>query len=107
MKFPIIITEPAEDDADAIYLWLQKRSQRGAVNWWKAFSHAADSLRQNADSFGLAPESTDHPEAIREFTFSTRHGDSYRLIYILLYPSRRHCLRFASPGHWPIVTLSR
>lgn len=83
MTFRVIITDPAEDDAGAIYLWLQRRSPRGAVNWWTAFLYAVDSLRRNAQSYGLAPESSDHPEDIREFTFSTQHGNTYRLVFIL------------------------
>ena len=83
MKFRVIITAAAEHDADAIYLWLLKRSPRGANNWWTAFSHAIDSLRQNAQSFGLAPESTEPPEDVREVTFKTRHGRPYRLLFTI------------------------
>jgi plasmid stabilization system protein ParE len=102
MTFRVIITDLAEDDAGAIYVWLQQRSPRGAVNWWAAFLRAVDSLRRNAESFGLAPESTDHHEEIREFTFKTRHGHPYRLLFTIR-GDIVYALRVRSSGQ-PLLT---
>ena len=81
--FTVILTEPADSDVDRILQWLEERSLRGAKSWLNSYRQAIAALRESADSFGLAPESTGHPENIREFTFSTRHGNTYRLVFIL------------------------
>ena len=81
--FTVILTEPADSDVDGILQWLEERSPRGAKSWLNSYRHAIEAIRESGDSFGLAPESTDHPEDIREFTFSTRHGNTYRLVFIV------------------------
>ncbi|MCA9142146.1 MAG: type II toxin-antitoxin system RelE/ParE family toxin [Planctomycetaceae bacterium] len=81
--YTVILTEPADSDVDDILQWLEDRSLQGAKSWLNSYQHAIQSLSKSANSFGLAPESADHREDIREFTFSTRHGNTYRLVFIL------------------------
>ncbi|HUG68869.1 MAG TPA: type II toxin-antitoxin system RelE/ParE family toxin [Pirellulaceae bacterium] len=102
MTFRVIVTDPAEEDADAIYIWLQHQSPRRSINWWRAFLRAIDSLRQNAQSFGLAPESTEHPDDVREFTFKTRYGRPYRLLFTIR-DDVAYVLRIRSTGQ-PLLT---
>lgn len=81
--FTVVLTEPADRDVDEILQWLKERSLRGASSWRSSYRRAIAVIQEHGDSFGLAPESIDHAEDIREFTFSTRHGNIYRLIFIL------------------------
>ena len=95
--YTVILTEPADRDVDDILCWLKERSLRGANSWLASYHRAIASVQEHAGSFGLAPESPDHPEAIHEFTFSTRHGNTYRLIFILC-DNMVHVLRVRGTG---------
>ena len=101
MTFRVELTETAKADSDDTYDWLDKRSPAGAMNWWQAFLDALESLKQNADSFGLAYESSAYAEEIRELVFKTRYGNTYRLVFCIRADTV-YVLRVRAPGQPPL-----
>lgn len=69
---------------------------QGAVNWAREFNKALDSLKHNP-ARGLAPESVDHDEPIREKLFKTRQGLSYRILFVVR-GQRVFVLHIRGPG---------
>jgi plasmid stabilization system protein ParE len=81
MKFHVHLTDNAKGDIRAILRWLESRSPAGAEAWYRKWLDALETLRERADSLGLAPESDDHPTPIRQILFKTRRGRFYRALF--------------------------
>jgi toxin ParE1/3/4 len=77
----VYLTDAAKADIRAILRWIEGRSPAGAQAWYQTWQQALLTLGQRADELGLAPESADHPEAIRQFIFKTKHGRPYRALF--------------------------
>jgi plasmid stabilization system protein ParE len=82
-RIVVRFTREADENADAIFEWIAERSHDGARRWTEALEVAIGELSQSADSFGAAPESATFSETIRQFTFSTKRGRRYRLLYVV------------------------
>lgn len=83
MNFVVYVTDPAANDAFHIYQWLADRSPRGAASWKTAYRRALVRLQTTAASLGLAPETTEFDEELREMVFKTRSGHRYRLLFVI------------------------
>jgi plasmid stabilization system protein ParE len=81
MTFRVRLTDAASADIQAILRWIEERSLAGADAWYRRWLEVLDSLCYRADAFGLAPESDDHPEPIRQVTFKTKRGRRYRALF--------------------------
>lgn len=77
------ISARAEGDIERILRFLRKRSTVGAVNWLAAFRSMLELLPEQVTMHPLADENAEHLETIRNALFRTRHGRTYRAIYIL------------------------
>jgi plasmid stabilization system protein ParE len=77
--------------------WIGDRSQMGAVAWNRAWQTALRDVKERAERFGLAPESGDHPEQIRQTIFKTRRGRSYRALF-LIRDQNVYVLHVRAPG---------
>ena len=71
----------AEADFERQFEYLLKRSPQGANAWADAVDEAIGELRHSADSYGLSPESVDHPFDVHQVTFKTKSGNQYRMLY--------------------------
>lgn len=83
MSYRVEVSEPAEQDADEIYAWLDERSPDGAWRWWKAFLAALEKLKANAAGLSLAPEADQFDEPLRQIVFRTRRGHAYRDLFVI------------------------
>jgi plasmid stabilization system protein ParE len=83
MSFQVSLTDGASSDVRTILRWIEERSPAGALSWYRAWQKVLQSLHQQADKFGVAPESEDHPETIFQVVFKTRRGRPYRALFIL------------------------
>jgi plasmid stabilization system protein ParE len=79
----VYLTEAAKADIRAILRWIEQRSPAGALAWHQTWQQALATLEQRVDDLGLAPESADHREAIRQFIFKTKHGRPYRALFAI------------------------
>jgi len=82
MNYRVETTREAQADRVTCYDYIAQRSLAGALRWLDAFEQAVDSLRQNPNC-GLAPESQDHDDEIRQRLFKTPHGLQYRLLFVI------------------------
>ena len=82
MTFRIEITERALADRNRCFDFICERSPVGALNWLDAFETAVATLLKNPH-FGIAPESANSPESIRQKVFRTPQGHQYRLLYVI------------------------
>jgi plasmid stabilization system protein ParE len=82
MTYRIETTHQAADDRDRCFAYIAERSRAGAISWLEAYELAIDALAENPFR-GLAPESVDHDEEIRQQLFKTRHGLTYRALFLI------------------------
>jgi plasmid stabilization system protein ParE len=80
MTYRVVILRRAQEDTDALYAWLAKRSVAGAGRWYRAFLDAVASLNNNPSRCGSAPESVAVGYDIRQHLFKTPRGRKYRLL---------------------------
>ncbi len=102
MTYRVVILRRAEEDTNAIYVWLAKRSVAGASRWYRAFLDAAESLNNNPSRCGRAPESAAVGYDIRQHVFKTPRGRKYRLLYLVTGDEVR-ILRIRGPGQAPVT----
>lgn len=81
MKFDLVVLPEANRDLDLILNHLHSKSAHGANAWYRQWLKACDTLKKSANSFGLAPENDDNDFTVQQFTFSTRRGLPYRILY--------------------------
>jgi plasmid stabilization system protein ParE len=96
-KFRVLLDQEAERNVDAIYQWIDARSKDGAVRWYRAFLKAIVTLGDQADRFGLAPESRHFEEHVRNLSFRMKSGRSYRLLFTIS-ANQVHVLFVRGPG---------
>jgi len=68
MKFNVSLMPSASADSDYIYLWLARRSPRGAAAWHEAFLNALEQLANNPYRFERTLESRFTGEAVRSMS---------------------------------------
>ncbi len=83
MSFHVHLTDSASADLRAILGWIAERSPAGSEAWYRRWLEVLDSLKERTDSYGLAPESEDHTEQIRQVIFRTKRGRPYRALFVL------------------------
>jgi len=54
MRFHVHLTDNAKGDIRAILRWLESRSPAGAEAWYRKWLDDLETLRERADSLGLA-----------------------------------------------------
>lgn len=81
MKHRIRVLPETEHDIDSIYAWIAKRSIDGAARWYRRLLEVLKSLEHNPEGWGLAPEHRAVNREIRQVTFKTRRGRTYRALF--------------------------
>ena len=76
MRYRVEITEPAQQNIQGAYDWLGAESLRAANTWIDGLLETVESLDTFPLRCPLAPESTDHPEEIRQILYG-----SYRILF--------------------------
>lgn len=74
----LLVLPRAEEDAQAIFDYIHKRSPSGAVRWWDAYETAVWEIRDNPYRYGMAPENGLLGYELRQFLFKTPRGRKYR-----------------------------
>jgi plasmid stabilization system protein ParE len=97
MTYNIILQPGAEADAEQIMGYLAERSRQGAVAWRTAWNDQLAELRDHAESFGLAPESSYYEDEIRQALFKTRRGRTYRALFVVVHDTV-HIIHVRGPG---------
>lgn len=82
MRYTVLIQPPAELDIEATFLYLRDRSPSSARKWMDGIHKAIKSLARMPGRFGLARESSEFTEEIRQIIYGRRSG-RYRILYIV------------------------
>ena len=83
MSFQVTFTRGAQEDLRNIFSWIRERSPVGAETWFHRWEETLVAIQARADRYGLAPESDDHSEVIRQAIFKTRSGRPYRVLSLI------------------------
>ena len=83
-SFRVTLYEEAERNVAAIHKWIAERSVDGATRWYAAFDAKLDALGRDAERFPVALESEEFDKVIRNATFHTRAGGTYRLLFTIV-----------------------
>ncbi|HLL48217.1 MAG TPA: type II toxin-antitoxin system RelE/ParE family toxin [Longimicrobiaceae bacterium] len=69
MRFSVLIQPPAEDDAEAAYLYIQERAPQAAEAWLDGLLAAIETLSTMPERCALAPENDAFAEEIRQLLY--------------------------------------
>jgi plasmid stabilization system protein ParE len=83
MTHAIVVLPEANRDADRIFEWIENQSREGAGRGYAAFLKTLESLKNNPDRCGRAPEAALVAAEIRQITFKTRRGGVYRILFLV------------------------
>lgn len=97
MTLQLKILHRARDDAQHIFDYIRERSPQGAVAWWSAFEQAALKATDELVQYGSAPENDLVSYELRQATFKTPYGRTYRIVFTVVGDELR-ILRVRGPG---------
>ena len=84
MKYEVVITARAEQEAQAIHdWWAENRSAEQAARWYTEFWNAVVSLEQAPDRCALAAENDRFPYEIRQLNFGIGRKSTHRIVYAI------------------------
>jgi plasmid stabilization system protein ParE len=78
VRYHVEITEPAEKNIREAYEWLRSQSQQAAAIWLDGLLEAVESLAAFPRRCGVAPESEDHEDEIRQLLYGR-----YRVLFLI------------------------
>ena len=81
MKYRVVLAPQADRDVTEIVDWIAVRSSAGADEWLSALHAALDRLEFNPLGYPSAAESDYVLLDVREFSFKTRRGRTYRGVF--------------------------
>lgn len=81
MKYRVELTESAKQDADAAYQWLAERTSHAAA-WFNGLEEAIEGLAEHPTRWGLARESAEFGEPIRQMLYG-KSPHAYRVLFIV------------------------
>jgi plasmid stabilization system protein ParE len=82
MNFKLIIQPPALADLDEAYRWIAERSPENAVRWFNRFLEVLQTLKNSPARCGVAPESAQIGQEIRQLLYGRRDG-VYRALFVI------------------------
>jgi plasmid stabilization system protein ParE len=78
VRFSVLIQPPAEDDAEAAYLYIQERAPQAAEAWLAGLLAAVETLSTMPERCALAPENDAFAEEIRQLLYR-----SHRVLFTI------------------------
>lgn len=81
--YQVQFSRRANQDVADILNWLRQRSVQGARRWLDALDQMEKRLAESPLGFGLADESDDFKEPVRQALFRTKHGNTYRVLFVV------------------------
>ncbi|MBI3119512.1 MAG: type II toxin-antitoxin system RelE/ParE family toxin [Candidatus Hydrogenedentes bacterium] len=80
MKYQVVVEEAAEEDLEAIVLWIAQSSEHAALAWYWKVQEAISSLERFPLRCPIAPESKEFDEEIRQL-LQGRGRYVYRVLF--------------------------
>jgi plasmid stabilization system protein ParE len=92
MAFKVHLSAAADEEAEKHYRWYAKRAPLAAARWYNGLLDAIETLADNPERCGLAPESEHFDEEIRQLLYGKRphvyrvlftiHGETVHVLHI-------------------------
>jgi plasmid stabilization system protein ParE len=82
MTYKLIIQPPALADLDEAYRWIAQRSIENAARWFNRFLEKLQTLERFPTRCGVAPESEQIGQEIRQLLYG-RRGGVYRVLFVV------------------------
>jgi len=82
MKYKLIIQPRALAELDEAYRWIAQRSPENAARWFNRFVEALQTLERFPGRCGVAPESEQIGQEIRQLLYG-RRGGAYRALFVV------------------------
>lgn len=101
MSLQVRVLRRAKLDIRHIASWIRARSRSGADSWLGALNDVLQSIADQPESFGIAPEDDFCEPTIRQALFRTRRGRTYRVLFTIIGMQAR-VLRVRGPGQSPL-----
>jgi plasmid stabilization system protein ParE len=80
MNYRVVLSEPAQDEAEEVYFWICKDSLVRAEKWLNGLLEAVNSLGFQPDQYPFAPEAETFQKPIRQKLYGKRRG-IYRILF--------------------------
>jgi plasmid stabilization system protein ParE len=82
MTYTVLITEPAQEELDAAYLWLAEQTAQHGPAWHNGLVDAIISLEANPERCPVVQGARGEPETVRQLLYGDkRHG--YRILFTI------------------------
>jgi len=78
--YRVELSDQAERDMEAAWLWISERSPSGATNWWNGLARTILALELHPLRHPKAPESAVFREDIRQAIYGRRNA-RYRILF--------------------------
>lgn len=82
MIYTVSVTSSAKMEAEAAFLWLQKRTRQYSVEWFNGVLDALQSLEHLPNRCAVAPESRHFQEKIHQLLYGKR-PHVYRVLFVI------------------------
>ena len=82
MKYEVRLQPPAVDDLEEAYLWAAKHAPDTAGRWLARFQDSLQTLANNPERCGFAPEHKKLKRALRQLLFG-RRPNVFRAIFLI------------------------
>lgn len=84
MSYQVRILARARQDFEGYVAWIAERSPQGAERWVAAFEAALSRLEKNPFVNPIARESEELGEEVRNISFRTRAGRTFRALFVVV-----------------------
>ena len=86
MSYHVRTTPRAQVDIDSVLHWMihERKSLQGAKACLDAYEQAIAALAEQPERFPNVSERAELGRDVRQFLFKTRHGRSYRGVFLIL-----------------------
>jgi plasmid stabilization system protein ParE len=101
MKYDVVLTVEAQENARAAYSWYAERSHKVADRWCEGLLDALASLETNPEHCPLANENSRFPIELRQLLYGSGRRTTHRIIFavrpttVVIY-----AIRHISQGDW-------
>jgi plasmid stabilization system protein ParE len=82
MTYKLIIQPPALADLNEAYRWIAERSPENAARWFNGFHAKLRTLEYSPGRCGVAPESEQIGQQVRQLIYG-RRGGTYRVLFVV------------------------
>jgi toxin ParE1/3/4 len=82
MKYQVRLQRSAENDLEEAYLWTAKHAPQTASRWVRRFQEALQSLSENPERCGFAPEHKKLKRDLRQLLYG-RKPNVFRAVFLI------------------------